>query len=423
MFAGKAISRTQFKSIILLLWLMESFFESGARFVFHNLGFSSNVINIAEFASGLIPFILLLFYIPHIKNKKRAIGIATAYLVIVLAFVVTYFVFPDCREYFAMRDYGVYRVFNPGGAIYAIMMFGLIDDIEDIKKVFKIFAYLQMANLIIVNMAPALIKGHWSDISSLGTMVDRPYSLSFGYSMAVPVMILLWMYIREKKIINLILGIVGWICIFWQGSRGALMIPAAYLIIMLITETIHEGANAKNRKRLAIGGGVIVALLLLIKPISKGLAKLLAIININSRTLSAIADGNLGMDNGRFEIWASVIGHIKTNRLLGCGVFGDRPEVVKHHYVGYAHNIFLELIASFGIFGLIVCIVIIAISIYMLIKCKDRNYRDIFIILLAASLQLLISSSFWYTWEFWAMLVIFVKYVSYKRQSVEKAEA
>ena len=123
-----------------------------------------------------------------------------------------------------------------------------------------------------------------------------------------------------------------------------------------------------------------------------------------------ILEGSITDENGREIIWQTVIAAIKKGNILGYGVYGDRPFVFPVHYVGYSHNLFLELIVSFGAVGVLIILWIIGDAVYMFFFCRDRDWRELYMIFFAISCQLMLSLSFWYVWEFWAAVAIAFRY-------------
>src|SRR5699024_2881528 len=145
----------------------------------------------------------------------------------------------------------------------------------------------------------------------------------------------------------------------------------------------------------------LITIILYSDLIINAIVEILERFNINSRSIAMITSGEFSNDNGRSIIWDTVIRAIKEGGIFGYGIMGDRPFIAPIHYVGYSHNIFLEIIVSFGLIGYFFIAYLVIDSIRMIFFCKDVNSRDLFAILFSISCQLLLSMSFWYVWEFW----------------------
>ena len=120
--------------------------------------------------------------------------------------------------------------------------------------------------------------------------------------------------------------------------------------------------------------------------------------------------GSFSASNGRDRIWNAVIDAIRSGGPFGYGMFGDRPFVAPLHIAGYSHNLILELLVSFGVFGVVIVAYIIKDAVKMLFVCKDDDWKEIYLILFVGSCKLLLSFSFWYIWEFWAAAAVAYKY-------------
>lgn len=306
-------------------------------------------------------------------------------------------------------------MFRPDCALYAYLFYSLIDSPREILNVLKKFACLDFVYLIIVELLPALLRGYWMDVNYFGQEEQRVYSLSFGYSMLFPTIILLYFFIREKKLVYLLCSMFGCVAIFTQGSRGALLMPVIFMGLMVISNII-ENRNIVRRTLKIFGVSFVLFIICLFGAkmlnyfslylLSKG---------VHSRTLESFVMGNFSDDSGRSIIWNAVYDAIRNGGFWGYGFYGDRPFVYPYHYVGYSHNIFLELVCSFGVVGMIISAYIIVGSIYMILSCKDRLWRELFIVFFSISCQLLLSFSFWYIADFWAAMAIGHKYFKLKR--------
>jgi len=99
------------------------------------------------------------------------------------------------------------------------------------------------------------------------------------------------------------------------------------------------------------------------------------------------------------------------NGFWGYGAYGDRYVIGRVYWVGYCHNIFLELLINYGwIIGGILCISIVVTSLKMLITCKNESWWICFVIFFVPSMKLLLSGSYWYLEAFWACIAVYLMY-------------
>ena len=400
-------------SKLLIMWLFTVFFLSVAKFILHRFGIDDGMTRqMVLFAIGTVP--LIGFFINIKKLDKRNYKPFFIMLAVIIAAIgITALLNSDVRPFLVRSGYGLDRVLIPNCALYAFLFFSVVDDPESILKDLRLFAWVDFVFLVLVELRPALIDGYWSSIAPSGEMMKFSYSLSFGYDMLIPVCIFAYFVVREKKWIDFIPGIIGYYFVITQGNRGAFGVSLVFVALMGISSII-DAKSSKDKINVVIKIVIIYALisvfLLLLVPKLSSLFYSSDGVEQSIRTVEMAKKGNFTESNGRLDIWALVIDSIKDGGIFGYGFFGDRPTVVKYHYVGFSHNLFLELIASFGIIGAIISVVVIFEAIRMIFFCKEKKWRELFIITFICSCQLMISMSLWYVWPFWATLAIIYKY-------------
>ena len=101
---------------------------------------------------------------------------------------------------------------------------------------------------------------------------------------------------------------------------------------------------------------------------------------IHSDTITSLLNNSISDANGRDRLWAAVSEQIKNTFPLGKGAFGDRLAAGKIFSWGYSHNIFFEMIASFGVIGVIALLVLLVQSGRILITNEYEEWSPIFTI-------------------------------------------
>lgn len=405
--------------ILVVLWLLNSFFLTLSRFFLHRIGVGEGPAKeTILFAVSLIPIIVLIkFY----KEDRAILKDSRLFFIIfglaILSFLIGYILHPEYGYFFSRKEYGLLRVFRPDSAIYALLFFCLIDKAEDLYQVLKYFSYFKFFELMVFNYLPRLLKGYWLDINHVGAKVTRLYSLSFGYSLIAVVVIFLFVFYKERKIWDFVLSVVSMVIVFFNGSRGALLIPILFAFFLWISNLIHYNSKEARLNKILVAGGIVILLVLFGDVIKTLLVHVTQSIGLKSRIITKMLTTNIFDLTGRDEIWAATWQAIKDNWLFGYGAYGDRPFVFQIHFVGYSHNIFLEMLCSFGVFGLGICAALIAKTVQMFL-CKDRLWRELYIVFLAISCQLFLSMSFWYLAEFWIMIAILYKYYRVNRRKM-----
>lgn len=395
---------------LLFFWLLEEIFMTLARYVLNAAGFSSGPLReIVLIFVASMPLAFFLLKLPTIR-KNNYIPFFVLISVVLLLFLCTYLMHPDYKYFFTRIDYGLTRVIRPDCAIFAFLFFSLVDNPDDMLRTIRKYAIFDFAYLILIQLIPALINGGWVDVNYMGKAVKRMYSLSFGYAILLPSVIFLHRFMRERHWLSLVLAVVGIFFMITQGSRGSILMLCIFIGLMVISNICEKQSVSKKTAKII---GILCLLILLLffgEVLIRRIVNLLVSHGVNSRTLEMLISGDIGDGTGRDLIWLEVIKGIRKGGILGNGVFGDRQYVYPLHYAAYSHNIVLEMVCSFGVVGILIVAMIFIQSFRMILACKDRVWRELFIIFFSVSCQLLISMSFWYVWEFWAAAAIAYKY-------------
>lgn len=396
-------------SSLLYFWLLLFLILTAVRFVLAKFGIESGIFReIILWIASSIPILLFIFNIEKFEPKKYSWFFIMLFIIIFIM-IISLLLNPDLYEFYMRKSYGLDRILRPDSAIFAALFFSITDDDENIIDILTKISIIFFMYLILVDFLPMLKRGYWVDIGPDGNRLKLDYNLSFGYNLTFPCIIFIYNFIFNKKKLFIIPAIFSAIMILIYGNRGALLVIFVYLFLI----TLKSLDDVKLIKKIFI---VIIFILLFLifkiyyENIMLFLLKKANELNLESRSIRMMLNGKFSQDNGRDVIWEAVIEAIKANPIFGYGILGDRPFVAPIHYVGYTHNLFLENIISFGVIGHIINIALLLVSLKMIFKCSDKKTSDLFIILFSISCQLLISMSFWYVWQFWAAIGIYVKY-------------
>lgn len=364
---------------------------------------------------GYLYFSFFVMYIPLIiafmlRPKKMKIDMFVCILGVVAFFVITYFFHPEYAEWFLHEEYSVSnRVFRLDRAIYAYLFIRAITDKEQLMKSLEITAFIRFFYYLSTFMS-AQVNGYWLENNMAGELIKMSYSLSFGYKMLFSSIVFMYLFVIKKKKVYLPFLVISIFTILLGGSRGPL-IGMLVAVLFLIWQFFVNSPSYKKLIVMFVGVSAIVFILTVGFDAVIDLVKYVAVeFDISSRSIDMFLKGTLSENNGRDKIYGLAINMIKENP-FGYGMYGDRYVIGQYYYWGYCHNIFLELLIDFGVvLGLLIILFILWKSIKMLFMCKDETYKFIFFIFFTSSLQLLLSSSFWYSPFFWACIAIGVNY-------------
>lgn len=408
---------------VLLAWLCIFYGLVVARFIMHRFGMDEGIIReTIQIVIACIPVIL--FFIFRKKfPKKNYVPFFILLAGVIILIIVTVIFNPAVRPFLFRTGYGLDRVLRPDAAIYAFLFFSLVDKPEHTLSTLRIYSYLESLYLLVIEFMPAFIRGYWEEIGPNGETLQLSYSLTIGYAVLFPTVVFMYFAFRENRKADFFMAVLGVYMIFTQGNRGALVLSVGYMILMLISD-IKEIKNIEDIK--AVLGKKLVKFILFMCTLLvlmfavKGVKMLTTSgtdvsaekVEEDNRNLQMFKDGSFTDDNGRKAIWEASYAGIKEHHFLGGGFFADRPYVAPVHAVGHSHNLIVEFMADFGILGLVMCIILALVSIRMVFFTKERDWRELFMIMFCTSCQLLISRSFWYIFNFWATLAIVYKYYS-----------
>ena len=210
------------------------------------------------------------------------------------------------------------------------------------------------------------------------------------------------------------------------GSRGALLCIAVFLPICML---VYWREFCKYATKTIIIGILLSTVLIVIALMWDNIALLLSVylnsVGAQSRTIEMFVNGEMTEANGRDIIYDTAVELIKEGGLFGHGVYGDRYEIGKRFYWGYAHNFFLEVFVCFGYLGGSIFIGWLIYNVgKMIARCKDACWKALLVIFLSSCVKLVFSDSFWYYKPFWALIGIFViwKYLYIKKFKSKRVE-
>ncbi len=369
---------------------------------------------IAKLLACIILYSFLFIGIIKEKGALKADSIIVI-LTIYLLFLITGMIYPKYKyAIFELPSWNIYvSVFTFSSAIFAYLFFRLINDknrmLEDLTKASYIcFIWA------IIRIISSIKNGGFSKSFENGIISTSTYDMAVGYRLLFCSIIyfISMKNKRGKKILYLLLMIVSTILMAFYGSRTSII--SFILFIFLYEFCINEFDNRKSKLK-KISFIIIIGILYILIFNTKSTQLLQTKLNeigINSRILNTLSEKNIELDLGRNRMWTACIDYIKNNMIIGKGIYSDR-----YLFGIYCHQIFLEVFMDFGIFigGFLIFIFLRKIF-YMLFKCKDKEWKLLFIMFFSMIIiRLNVSSSFWQDTNFWACLAIIKNFFSSKK--------
>lgn len=232
------------------------------------------------------------------------------------------------------------------------------------------------------------------------------YSMTYSYYMVFPVTYYINIFINEKKSKYLYMSLIGCTLILAIGSRGALVCIGAYILIE--SRKYFEEINFKNIIIFLFIAILLIYITFKFDDILIFIQANLEKFGIDSRSIRILLEGGIHT-SGRDDLYNTIIKRVLKNPLIGIGLCGDRV------YIGnYVHNIFIEIIANFGIIiGGIVSLMLIVIIIKSIFNNKSKTLSFWMAI---SIIPLLMSNSYIIDIKFWIFLgVFFNKYINNRK--------
>lgn len=295
---------------------------------------------------------------------------------------------------------------------------------EDIYSIFMKSAYVLFICCLIATLIFAVT-------------VKKIYSMPYANCVVFPAIVFLNDGIQKRKLYEILLSILCAGLIIIYGSRGTLVIYAAFVLCKLtfLRKHLKRGLLEHLRIEKKLLMKVYFCILACLVFVALKSRSIIGYLLKNSRTLELFSSGTILKSSGRVEyFWLPIIKGIKSNWLLGNGIYSDRLylyELFLNEGINdatlngsYAHNFFLEIIYQLGIIrASIVIIIILAIFLYTVKNVQNNRYsKDIFYLLLCMNIMLLYSSSY-LTWDFfWILLGFSIKTIEErgKKQNEKK---
>lgn len=376
----------------------------------------------SDIANIIVNIILFFFiFICGINNRIRnSAHIFFVYACITIIILTTVVIHPEYEFWYNHELYGFSRQFlNLRGGIWALLIISFYKDEEKLLKDLKIVASLVFLAYF-GKFVAAMYRGYWI-INVNGVDSIASYDMEFGFRILFS--IALWGAIaflngnNNKK--YLMLYLFGSLIILLGGSRAP-FIWAVFIGILTIPFK-YRNLEKRQKKILCFCAflllPVTIFLLLNADYISLMLGKTLISFGVSSRTVISLAEGSFLESNGRSIIYTMAIELIMKGGLFGHGFYGDRYYIGERFRWGYSHDVFLELLVSFGVIGgtiLIIALIKGIVNLYK--KSTDYTRQIIFITFLGASLKLIFSSSFWYEPTFWALIALMIVWKKPKQE-------
>lgn len=222
---------------------------------------------------------------------------------------------------------------------------------------------------------------HSSDVDN--TLEDM---MGAAYHALPHVLMIIGSAIRNHfKMSDTVFAIIGVVLLLIFGNRGAVLCAMAFTILCCLK-------YVQNKKTIAVLFFLGVFLYLNIDIIFDALYGLSEDLGMSVRFFVRMKEGTIADDNGREELYRPIAEIINNGNLLGYGMAGDR--ILLNGI--YVHNIFLEMLVSYGVFGgPIIILLLLGLIIRSLIRCRlNVDFEFLVLLLCPGFIKLILSWSY-----------------------------
>ena len=325
--------------------------------------------------------------------------------IFVILFFVAYFLYPKNAEYVALSGSPVLD--NPIIVFFMYSLTGYVavralHNYDDLLRYLYVFSY-------VVIILSALVFFFVRD-SFAGQY------MTLSYNMLLQTCFLFAFPPKIKSWLHYLIVALGVFIITFGGARGALM----GLLVAILIKLIASGMKLTATKGIAVTVTFIltaVTVMLFYEQILLTVIYLLESVGISSRNLKLLLSTSGDISSGRFGVYYDILNNISW---FGYGLYGDR--VILDGI--YAHNLFLEWIAEFGIVGGLILSVAFVFLLCVAFKKCDRLSRLLLIVFIPNGLIGLLFSGSYLGQQpsFYILLGLCVNIVMCAKESVDTVQ-
>ena len=313
-----------------------------------------------------------------------------------------------CSLILYLLNYQIYPENTAGLNRYSSMFYAalpmiFIGNCIEIRKVEKLFYYISIINIISCSVY-FLIYAQSASYSG-SAITDEGHNMGASYNILPHVIYVTWQMYKNRTFVNIALSVLGFLLIASFGTRGPLVCLIVFnAFYLLLIKRYNSPIKAKF-----IVLFISVNIIIFLTQIMLFLGELVGSIGMSDRIFQIALDGNFigGESSGDerlyfIEVIKSMI--IDTTNFWGFGLAGcDRIIGI------YPHNIWIEILFSFGIIpGLTLIIILLYRIVKKFFTSKSETTRCFLALLLCSSILKLCFSFTFLTDPYFFMLIGFL---------------
>ncbi len=358
--------------------------------IYFNLLGTTNASRI-QLISKIIVGLVFLYALPVVIKRSR-LKLVGSYSVGIFIFLFHYLMFPENSLYMRELIFPFFCMCLP------VLVYSMsIHDWNNLKLC------MGKASFIVFIIGTVLGVLVLFDQATVGA-----YSMSLSYYMLLPMIIYLGELFDNPSMKALLFSLITLLIILSLGARGPILCAIVFVLLKILKSS--KLTYTKILFYLSSFAAIIVTFIYL-DSILQYINNLLLNFGIKSRTIALFLRDGVYL-SGRENIYPKIIEGIQDNPLLGIGIAGDRLITG-----GYAHNLFLEVLANFGVIvGSILLITLILLVVRNLLIEDNEKYNIIIIWLSLGFIPLIVSGSYLMDMSFWILIGLMINSLHSRRQ-------
>ena len=255
----------------------------------------------------------------------------------------------------------------------------------DIQKFIKPFFYVSIVSVVISTYYELLY------LQGVGMRADvdtTQYNMDMSYSMLHHVLLITWITLKEFKLWQIPVMMLGVFLLLSLGTRGPILCEIVFAAMYLL----FFRPSKYQRLMRAVTIATTIYAFTFIDEFMFMMQGLMLQFGMSTRIFDKYLAGEMDNVDTRNDLTEKLLQHLTSeSNTFGYGIHGS------YRYVNtYPHNLFLEFWFSFGwLIGSLLLFALFYIIIKALIKSKDENSRVFLILLVCGSIvKLMVSSTF-----------------------------
>ena len=278
-------------------------------------------------------------------------------LFVMVLWLLSYLVFPNNREVLTKEI--IYSLTTQLLPIFIITL-----SVKDYKRLLE---SLRITSMIVTICALIYLILGLKDQLQIGYM-------EFAYQLMFSALFLFIYAVKYKNKIDIIMSLSGIMMIFVLGSRGAMVGVIAGIVFYFLNK---KRASVKRTALYFSITGIFYLVFSKFLVVIGNINIILQSININSRTINLLLENEIINSSGRGSLYDQSISALENNLFIGTGMAGDRAVLGI-----YTHNLFTELLLSYGV--ILGSVFIFALIYHLISSLFHKNKNEIYYIFFVA---------------------------------------